>query len=322
MGQIGPFLFGAVAFCLGVATFPWLISRLAAWHVGQRVHAYSPATHAAKQGIPTMGGIGFVWVPILGFIFLAHSASGFAVFFCMVAGLVIGLLDDISNVRGKGQLGLLARQKLVLQLVAGLVAGAFLLRVGISQQYVPGAGLVEFGGWTVLIGTAALVGATNGVNLTDGLDGLAGSTGAVALAVLCWIAVAEGNLQVALIGLGVLGGLLAFLLFNWSPARLFMGDSGALALGGVIAGMALVLGVVWLLPLLGIVFVIEVLSVAINVTAVVRFHRHLLRSSPLHHHFEELKYSETTIVRGFIGLGLAGAIATVLLVWPVVYSIR
>ncbi|MFN2450947.1 MAG: phospho-N-acetylmuramoyl-pentapeptide-transferase [Candidatus Dormibacteria bacterium] len=313
---IGGFI---TAFVVGLLGYPALITVLARFRAGQRIAEYGlMRAHRVKAGTPTMGGALFVGLVILVYALYDHSRSGFLSIFALSAGALLGMLDDLANVRGEGALGLLARQKLLLQAVLGVLVGIGLHQVGQTRELIPGIGLVDLGWGIVVLASLAIVAATNAVNLTDGVDGLAAACAVIALGTMWVIAVREQQRSPGLISAALVGGLLAFLIFNWWPARVFMGDTGSLALGSVMVVLASELRLLWLLPLLGIVFVAETLSVIINVTAITRFQRRLLRASPLHHHFELSGLREQKLVLCFAGAAAAGALATLALALPAV----
>lgn len=302
----------AFALCLvvGMALYPALISLLAARHAGQRVSVYMPQGHLAKAGTPTMGGLLFCILAVAAWVLLDRGRGGFLIAFAVVSGALIGTLDDLANIRGVLALGLLGRQKLVVQAAVGVLLGIGLHASGFTHEVVPGFGSPDLG-WGILpLSVLAVMAASNAVNLTDGVDGLAGSCSLIAFATTWALAAHAGNQPVAIASAALCGGVLAFLVYNWWPARVFMGDTGSLALGAALAVAAAELGVLWLLPLLGFVFVAETLSVIINVTAIRRFGVHVFRASPIHHHFEELGLREQRLVVCFAGVASLGALLT------------
>jgi phospho-N-acetylmuramoyl-pentapeptide-transferase len=300
---------GAFAVCLvvGIALYPALIGRLARAGAGQRVSQYNPATHRIKAGTPTMGGVLFCVLAIAAWILFDRSRGGFLVAFAVVAGASLGILDDFANVRGRGSLGLIAWQKLGLQSLIGLLLGIGLDKSSLTRQLIPGFGTVDMHWGVVVLTIIAVVAASNAVNLTDGVDGLAASCSVFVLAATWALAWHVGNRPAAILSGALCGGVVAFLAYNWWPARVFMGDTGSLALGCALTILAAELRLLWLMPLLGIVFVVEILSVAINVTAIKRYHVRIFRASPLHHHFEELGLREQRLVVRFALAAAAGA---------------
>jgi phospho-N-acetylmuramoyl-pentapeptide-transferase len=304
----------AFAFCLvaGVLLYPAVIGALARAHAGQRIQSYGPATHRLKAGTPTMGGILFCILAVVAWLIFDHSRAGFVLVFALIAGAGLGVLDDLANISGRGALGLLGRQKLVLQGLVGVLVGIGLLRIGATHQVLPVLGSVDLRGGIVPLAALAVVAASNAVNLTDGVDGLAGWCSVLVFSAVWALALHLGIHSAAIVSGAVVGGVAAFLVYNWHPARVFMGDTGSLALGCVLAATAAEVHMLWLLPLLGLVFVAETLSVIINVTAITRFRRRIFRASPLHHHFEELGLREQGLVLWFGAAAGLGALLAVL----------
>jgi phospho-N-acetylmuramoyl-pentapeptide-transferase len=304
---------GVLAFGVGVALYPWFTTQLASRGAGQRVQSYSPTSHMVKMGTPTMGGILFCAIAIAAWLAFDRSREGFVLVFALGAGALVGLLDDRDNVRGRGVFGLGAYQKVAFQALVGLLIGIGLDVAGATRQAFPGLGTPDLhGAGIILVSIVAVVAVSNAVNLTDGVDGLAASCSAIVFAGLLAVALHQHALPVVIVTAALVGGLVAFLVFNWFPARIFMGDTGSLALGCALVASAAELHLIWLLPLMGIVFVAETLSVIINVTAIRRFHHRVLRASPLHHHFEELGLRERRLVACFAAAAAAGTLLTVL----------
>lgn len=302
----------AFVLCLvaGVALYPVVIGALAHAHAGQRIQSYAPVTHRIKASTPTMGGALFCALALLAWLVFDHSRAGFVLVFALLAGAALGVLDDVANIRGRGALGLLGRQKLVLQALVGVLVGIGLLKVGATHQTLPVLGDVDLHGGIVVLAALAVLATSNAVNLTDGVDGLAGWCSVLVFSAVWALALHIGAHAAAVMSAAVAGGVAAFLVYNWHPARVFMGDTGSLALGCALAAVAAEVHMLWLLPLLGLVFVAETLSVIINVTAIRRFHRRVFRASPLHHHFEELGLREQGLVLWFgAAAGLAALLA-------------
>ncbi|HXZ99403.1 MAG TPA: phospho-N-acetylmuramoyl-pentapeptide-transferase [Candidatus Binatia bacterium] len=303
----------AACFVAGVALYPALLTVLVRLGAGQMVQEYNPQNHQVKAGTPTMGGLLFGLIAVAAWLAVDRSRAGFVIAYALVGGAAVGFLDDLANVRGLGSLGLAVRQKLVLQVVVGVAVGFGLHQIGATLQNLPGLGLLDLGWGIVPLAALAVVATTNAVNVTDGVDGLAGSCTAIALVGAVVAGVWLHAPAAVLMGAALLGGVAAFLLYNWHPARIFMGDTGALGLGAALTAIAVEAHLLWLLPLLGIVFAVETASVIINVTAITRFQRRLFQASPIHHHFEKLGIREEHLVLLFAGAG-AVALALTLLV--------
>jgi phospho-N-acetylmuramoyl-pentapeptide-transferase len=308
----------AFLFCLvaGVALYPAVIGALAKAKAGQRIQAYGPVSHLVKAGTPTMGGVVFCVLTAIAWVLLDHTRAGFVIAFAVAAGAALGVLDDVANIRGRGALGLVARQKLVLQGLVGVLVGVGLHNVGATRQVLPVLGSVDLGWGVLVLAALAVVAASNAVNLTDGVDGLAAWCSVLVFSALWALALHLGAHSAAILSAALVGGVLAFLVYNWWPARVFMGDTGALALGCALATVAAEVRMLWLLPLLGVVFVAETVSVIVNVTAITRFGHRVLRASPLHHHFEELGLREQRLVLWFGAAAGAGALLAVLAALP------
>ena len=309
----------AVAFAISLGTCliigPVLIPALRRLKFGQSVRSDGPQSHLQKQGTPTMGGVMFFFSMILGTVFLAGSSS--VAWFMLVCALgfgFIGFIDDYIKIVKKRSLGLTAKQKLLAQLVFSIVLAFAADYIGIST-----AVTIPLLGWNVelAVGYAffvvfLLVGTTNAVNLTDGLDGLAsGVTQIVALGYVL-IGYMSGNMSVMVFAAVLMGSCLGFLVFNHHPAKVFMGDTGSLALGGAVAALAIVTKTELLLPLIGIIYVAETMSDIIQVSVYKKKKVRVFKMAPLHHHFELCGWSEWKVVRVFWAVTAAAVLLTLL----------
>ena len=303
---------GVLAFVAGVLLYPAYIGLLVRFGAGQHVASYSPASHRAKEGTPTLGGALFCFIVLIAWLAVDRSREGFVAIFALLAGAIAGGLDDIVNIRDITRLGLSVWQKLSLQGVTGVLVGIGLTIAGFTHQFFPGLGAPNLGWGLAVVVAIAVVATSNAVNLTDGVDGLAASCTALVFVGIAIIAVTREDLAVAFLAAALAGAVVAFLIFNWFPARVFMGDAGSLALGCAIVALTTELHLLWLLPVLGIVFVVEAASVVVNVTAIRRFGTRVLRASPIHHHFEELGLRERRLVAAFAAAAAAGTAITVL----------
>jgi phospho-N-acetylmuramoyl-pentapeptide-transferase len=304
---------GVIAFAAGVVLYPAFIGILVRAGARQHVASYSPASHRAKEGTPTLGGALFCVVVVVVWLAVDRSRQGFIPVFALVAGAIAGGLDDVVNISDARRLGLNVWQKLGLQGVVGVLAGVGLTIAGFTHQFFPGLGAPNLGWGLAVLVAFAVVATSNAVNLTDGVDGLAASCTAIVLLGITIIAVSRGDATVGLIAAALAGAVISFLLFNWFPARVFMGDAGSLALGCVVVALTTELHLLWFLPVLGIVFVVEAASVVVNVTAIRRFGRRVLRASPIHHHFEEMGLREQRLVASFAAAAALGVALTVLI---------
>ena len=297
---VGGLLFAVVtaglpAFVVVVLLGPPLIARLQRAAAQQTAYEDAPATHRAKTGTPTMGGLLFAVAPLIALL-LDRSRETIAlaalVFMCMG----IGAIDDLAKIREGRNRGLGALSKL--GLTAG-AAGVFLSLAGPQSGSLVGIGSIPNWLWYVL-SVCAVVATTHAVNLTDGLDGLAGGVAVPPLVVLICIAgLTQQPLGVSLFGAAMLGAVVGFLRYNQYPARLFMGDTGSLALGGALAGVAILDGAQLLLIVIGGVFVAETLSVILQVASFKLTGRRIFRMSPLHHHFELEGVPEQKVTKRF-----------------------
>ena len=307
-----------LAFAIVVILMAPYIRLLHALGFGKRIRREGPESHYIKEGTPTMGGLLIVAV-VLGIYFFLRSrpdASTFAPIAALATVGLLGAFDDYLNAR-TGE-GIRARQKLI-----WLTAVAFVAAWQIQQTYditaiaVPFVGAVTIDSRVyVLFATFAIIAAANGVNITDGLDGLSGGTVTIAFVAYMLIALlndpAQNNL--ALLCALIVGALLGFLWFNVHPAQIFIGDSGALSLGATLAVTALITGQILVLPLIGIIFVIETSSVVLQVAWFrVSGGRRLFRMSPIHHHFELGGWDEEKITIRFWILGILAALLGVTL---------
>jgi phospho-N-acetylmuramoyl-pentapeptide-transferase len=299
---------GLFAMVLSIIVGPKFIEFLRSNELGQHIREEGPAWHRTKQGTPTMGGILIVLAAALPFLVLSEfTLSAWTVFAVTIACAGIGFIDDFTKVRRRRSLGLSGRWKLLL-LGAITVFLAWAAREqGLSTEvYVPALGQIDLSYlWYVLV-FFIVAGAANGVNLTDGLDGLAAGTGIIALLTCTALPViafirsrGETDLDLAILGAALIGGTIGFLWYNAFPAEVFMGDTGSMAIGGALAGFAVMTKTEALLPLIGGIFLIEALSVMIQVFTFKYMGRRVFLMAPIHYHFEMKAWSETKIMVRF-----------------------
>lgn len=308
----------AIAFLITVLLSPIVIPFLRRLKFGQSIREEGPESHKKKTGTPTMGGIMIIASVLITSIIMGSRTDGTGIgyelwllMFVMFGYGLLGFLDDYIKVVMKRNLGLTSKQKLIGQIVIALVF-YFILR---SQDFstaihIPGTDIYWDLGWAyALLIIFMLVGASNAVNLTDGLDGLLAGTAAIAFgafAIVAWYGTPQN--EAAIFALAVVGALLGFLVFNAHPAKVFMGDTGSLALGGAIAAIAILMKMEILLVIIGGVFVIETLSVIIQVISFKTTGKRVFKMSPLHHHYELLGWSEWRVVTTFWLVGLLFAV--------------
>jgi phospho-N-acetylmuramoyl-pentapeptide-transferase len=324
-------LAAGIALVVSLVGTPFLISWLRSHGIGQPILEELAETHSQKAGTPTMGGVAIVGGAVVGYV-SAHLRDG-AVFTwggmltmaAIIGGGFVGLLDDLIKVRSARNLGLTKRTKM-----AGLLLVAVPFAIGVLAKAHVSTKLsftrldsldVDLGNvlW-VLFAVLLFAGFTNAVNLTDGLDGLA--AGSASFSFTAYVVIAfwafrhvdvyqiPQGLDLALVAASMVGACAGFLWWNAAPAQIIMGDTGALAIGAGLAAMALVTNTHLLLPIIGGIYVVETLSVMIQVASFRIFHRRVFRMAPIHHHFELLGWPETTIIiRFWILAAMATAIS-------------
>jgi phospho-N-acetylmuramoyl-pentapeptide-transferase len=294
------------AFLLALGLYPLTIRALQRLKVGQVIQAELPESHQRKAGTPTGGGLVFTLLGIAGGILaaVAGHAGAMPSVAGLLAGGVMGFVDDRSKLR-VGSRGVPARLKVPIEIVLALPVAALALAQGGAHQY-----FLPSSPWLLFpLAVVAIVASTNAVNITDGIDGLAGGLAVIELAALVLLmpGAPAGEKAVALT---LCGSLVAFLVFNRHPARIFMGDTGSLAIGFAIAAMAIQQGLLLLLPLVGLVFVLETLSVIIQVAYFkASGGRRVFKMTPIHYTFHHEGWSENRIALSFWGAGLLSALA-------------
>jgi phospho-N-acetylmuramoyl-pentapeptide-transferase len=306
-----------LAFAIVVVLMPSFIRLLRRLGMGKRIRLEGPETHYIKEGTPAMGGLLIVIVVLAIALILELSGRDFvdgSTFAPMATLALVGILgtaDDWLNARTGD--GISAIQKLLWQtVVAGVAAWQIQDTYQIDELAVPFIGAVSIHPIAfILIAAFAIVATSNAVNITDGLDGLAGGTLIFAFTGYMVIAFTFGQPNLAVLCALIIGALLAFLWFNVHPAQIFMGDSGSLALGATLAVTAVITGQVLLLPLIGLIFVIEAGSVILQVASVKVRGRRLFKMSPLHHHFELAGWDEEKITLRFWIIGALAALVGV-----------
>jgi phospho-N-acetylmuramoyl-pentapeptide-transferase len=283
---------------------PRFIDYLRLKEFGQQIREEGPAGHHGKAGTPTMGGLVIFLAIAVPFLILSDYRTGsLAVLATALVMAALGFADDMIKLRRRRSLGVSGRTKLLVQLLTAIALWVFVTEsVGLNGELklrVVDASVDLGVAYPILI-FLVLAGATNGVNLTDGLDGLAAGCAAIVLLTYTVMTfITQGQADLALLSACLVGACVGFLWFNSFPASVFMGDTGSLGLGGAIAALAVVTQTELLLILIGGIFVIEALSVAIQVFAFQRFRRRVFLMAPIHHHFELAGWSETKIILRF-----------------------
>ena len=301
-----------------------MVPLLKKMRVGQRISVFVGETHRKKEGTPTMGGLIFIIPTLLATLLLiitgkiSYTSNLGIVLLVFIGYTFIGFLDDFLSIKKGNNEGLTVYQKLFMQVLIAIGFFYIYMRNGGQTAWVVGTLKIDLElGW--LYGLAilfVLVGASNAVNLTDGLDGLAGGLSAIAFIAFALISLSVGFEDIGLFSLMLVGSLMGFLVYNTHPAKVFMGDTGSLALGAVMGAIAILTHRELTLLVVASIFVVETLSVILQTFWVVVFKKKIFLMTPLHHHFEKLGWCETDIVKLFWVLGLVLAIAGIIFgVW-------
>jgi len=317
------FWLALLAFVIAIAWTPILTNFLYKNKIGKRIRNGKDTPifsklHEKKNGTPTMGGI-LIWVTaaILTLIFNLERTATWLPLFCLVSVGIVGAIDDLWNVQGKGPNGggMRFRQKFILYTaIAAVGAWWFYEKLGWNSIHVPGLGDFVIGLWYVPLFILGLVWMAFSSNETDGLDGLAGGIFALSYGAYAIICLVEGKSELAAFCATIMGGLLAFLWFNIPPARFFMGDTGSMALGMTLGVIAFLTNTIVILPIITIVFLIEGLSFIIQFTSKkLRNGKKVFLSSPIHHHFEAIGWPEHKITMRFWIIGAVGTVAGLIL---------
>lgn len=300
MEQIPALITIAVSFLLAALMGPIAIPLLRRLKFGQQVRDDGPQAHLKKMGTPTMGGILILIALSLGFMRFTDSTS-FETYFLLVSSLgfgFIGFLDDFIKIRFKRSLGLTAKQKLIGQLLVSIVAIAILIGMNHDTSIsIPGTDIAFELSWFYYVFVLIIFwAATNAVNITDGLDGLLSGASSITFGAFLIIALLGDEREVAFFAAAMIGAVLGFLIFNAHPAKVFMGDTGSLGIGGGLAAVAILTKTELLLIIIGGVYVIEMLSVIIQVLYFKRTGKRFFKMAPIHHHFELIGWSEWRVV--------------------------
>lgn len=301
------------AFALTMVLEKLLIPVLRALKAGQSIREVGPSWHNSKNGTPVMGGIAFILAGLVCVVLFGWKAmmtgeyTQLLVFAFALAYGLIGFADDFIKVKKKRNLGLTAKQKLLLQLVAAAVYLFLLKRSGAltCDLYIPFWNVTFEIPWLVYFFFAlfVIVGCVNAVNLTDGVDGLSSGVTIPVMIFFAVFAYLWGEETLALIPASLVGGLAAFLFYNFHPAKVFMGDTGSLFLGGAVCGLAFALDMPLVLILVGLVYICETLSVMLQVTCFKLTHgKRIFKMTPIHHHFEMCGWSEIKIWTVFVSV--------------------
>lgn len=299
-------------FVLSVVILRYLIPVLKSKKVGQKILDIGPRWHKSKEGTPTMGGAGFILAilivtAILSLVSVARGNSGELMPLAFTLGLatingLIGFIDDRCKLLKKANEGLKAYQKFALQMVAAAVYLFAMYKIGNidTMLRIPFTDIhLELGIFYYIFAAFLIVGMVNGVNLTDGLDGLVSGVTAVVGVFFGVCGFATSFRSLALASAVTVGGMLGFLVYNFNPARIFMGDTGSLFLGGMVMGCAFMMNEPLIIVLCGIIYIFETLSVMIQVGVYKLTHKRVFKMAPVHHHFEKCGWSERKVFTVF-----------------------
>ena len=297
---------GLLAGLLGILLLP----VLRALKAGQSIREVGPTWHNSKAGTPMMGGLFFIFAAVLCVLGNLVVMQDYTVFFVLALSLsfgLVGFLDDFCKAKYKRNLGLTSIQKALLQMAVSAIFIYLLQRQNVLSDhiYVPFFD-VEFTIHPLLyvfFAMFVMVGCDNAVNITDGVDGLCATVTLPVMIFFTAVSVAMGKYDLAILPAALTGGLIAYLFFNWHPAKVFMGDTGSLFLGGVVCAMAFALDIPLVLIMIGLVYIIETMSVILQVGYFKLTHgKRLFKMSPIHHHFEMCGWKEVKIVLVFTAI--------------------
>ena len=297
---------------------PVLIPLLHKLKFGQSERKLGPETHLKKAGTPTMGGITFILGIVAATMIFAYSASELVMpaLLMTVAFALVGFMDDFLKVKKHNTDGLRAYQKIIAQFLIALIIAVYAQRspfIGTSI-YLPFSKVEwELGAFYIPVIVFVIIGTVNAVNLTDGLDGLAAGTSAIASLCIAYVAYIHGMYLASGAMLALAGGALGFLPYNFYPARIFMGDTGSMALGGVLAAAAILLKMEFLVAIAGFLYVLEALSVIIQVAYFKKTKKRFFKMAPIHHHFELCGMKEKNVVYLFWGMTLIFCMLAILI---------
>jgi phospho-N-acetylmuramoyl-pentapeptide-transferase len=313
------FIAFASSFAITVAGMPFIIGYFRMKKQGQEIRDEGPKWHNSKAGTPTMGGLGFLAAAVITSIWYSlwtdkMTTSLLILVFVLLLYGIIGFLDDFIKLAKKQNEGLTSRQKFIAQVVVAIVFYVIYRMEGYPNT-------LNFFGielpLSIIYGLFVifwLVGFSNAVNLTDGIDGLVSGLGTISFATYGIIAWKQQQYEVLIVCLAVMDGLVGFFPYNKKPAKIFMGDVGSLALGGLLAAVSIILHQEWTLLLIGLVYIFETASVIIQVTSFKMTGKRVFKMSPLHHHFEMSGWSEWKVDTVFWAIGLIASIIVLLIV--------
>ena len=305
-------IIAAVAAVLSGVLGRLLLPVLHALKAGQSIRELGPTWHNNKAGTPMMGGLMFIFASVICLLICIPTMTEYTVFYALIPALCfgfIGFLDDFTKIKFKRNLGLTGWQKAALQLIVSVLYLYLLYKEGSlsCNLYIPFVNVTLTIHPMVYIFFAmfVMVGCVNAVNLTDGVDGLSSSVTIPVMVFFAAAAAAMGKFDLALLPASLIGGLIAYLFYNWHPAKVFMGDTGSLFLGGVVCALAFALDMPLILILVGFVYICETMSVILQVGYFKLTHgKRLFKMAPIHHHFEMCGWKEEKVVLVFAGVSV------------------
>ena len=301
------FITAAVSMVMTAAIGWFLLPVLRALKAGQSIREVGPTWHNYKAGTPMMGGLMFILSAIICLAINVFNIQDYTVFYTLALSLcfgLVGFLDDFFKLKYKRNLGLTSIQKALLQMAVSAVYLYLLYRQNVlsCNLYIPFVDtVIEIHPMVyIFFAMFVLVGGVNAVNITDGIDGLCASVTIPVMVFFAAVAIAKGKYDLALLPASLVGGLFAYLFYNWHPAKVFMGDTGSLFLGGVVCALAFALDMPLILILVGLVYIVETLSVILQVGYFKLTHgKRIFKMAPIHHHFEMSGWKEVKIVLVF-----------------------
>ena len=305
-------IIAAVAAVLSGVLGRLLLPVLHALKAGQSIRELGPTWHNNKAGTPMMGGLMFIFASVICLLICIPTMTEFTVFYALIPALCfgfIGFLDDFTKIKFKRNLGLTGWQKAALQLIVSVLYLYLLYKEGSlsCNLYIPFVNVTLTIHPMVYIFFAMFVtvGCVNAVNLTDGVDGLSSSVTIPVMVFFTAAAAAMGKFDLALLPASLIGGLIAYLFYNWHPAKVFMGDTGSLFLGGIVCALAFALDMPLILILVGFVYICETMSVILQVGYFKLTHgKRLFKMAPIHHHFKMCGWKEEKVVLVFAGVSV------------------
>lgn len=317
------FIFSSLSSAAGGAI---IVPLLRKFKLGQNILGYVKE-HNYKSGTPTMGGVIFVFSAIISFFMLSCGNKSLAVVSAAIGGayMIVGFIDDFIKIKLGRNEGLNPLQKTIFEMIIAVIVSVYCYKKGLTRMYIPfGGETIDFGGFFIPICIFAFLATTNSVNLTDGLDGLAGGVSYIYFLALAILIYAETKMfsanyvnvreyeNLSLLCVSLSGGIVGFLLFNTYKASVFMGDTGSLSIGGFIASVSIFSGNSFFIPIMGITFVLSSISVIMQVIYFKTTGKRVFLMAPLHHHFQHMGYSESKIVFAYKFVTLLFSLVSIL----------